>query len=51
MRVVRTYRVNYQYLSFLLTRLFCNFNYIEIFLYVIYCIKGILEQLYFPPLF
>lgn len=23
--------------------LFCNFKYIEIFLYVIYCIKGILK--------
>lgn len=25
---------------------FCNFKYIEIFLYVIYCIKGILKRLY-----
>lgn len=48
-----TYRGNYQYLSMLLSRFFFVTSNIEIFLYVIYCIKGILKQLYCPflPLF
>lgn len=28
---------------------FCNFKYIEIFLYVIYCIKGILKRIILSP--